>query len=243
MTQKSGQVALVTPINKVTGVTTEDQINCLSSAIYYESTKDLDAQITAAKNLINSSNDYMNVCTDLSMHYHENWIEISKQKNDQSIIVARNIYWLRFHSTQEQGINLIIRSEGFANHAYNDVGYYSIGFGTLLRNKKLYDAYRYKIIDQDEGERLLIDEVINIEVALKSMVKVPLTPNQEAALTSFCYNVGLTHFVYSKMLNLLNAGQYANAANEFQRWNLVKRKVSEGLVARRAAERKLFLKN
>ena len=45
------------------------------------------------------------------------------------------------------------------------------------------------------------------------------------------------------MLNLLNAGQYANAANEFQRWNLVKRKVSEGLVARRAAERKLFLKN
>lgn len=236
MTQKSGQV------NSYKGTNTNDQINCFASAIYYESPKNLDVQVSKAIDVINRSKDYMNVCADLATQYHGKWIEISKQKNDQSTVVARNVYWLRFHSTQEPGIAQIERSEGFVDHAYYDVGYWSIGYGTLLHNKEMYGEYRYKTIDEDEGERLLVSEVINIENTLHQIVTVPLTRNQEAALTSFCYNVGTDAFASSNMLKFLNAGDKGKAADEFKKWIYIKGNKSDGLASRRTEEKKLFLK-
>jgi lysozyme len=76
---------------------------------------------------------------------------------------------------------------------------------------------------------------------LDSLVKVPLTAAQKAALVDFVYNVGAGNFRSSTLLRLLNAGDYQSAADQFARWNLAAGKVLDGLVKRRRAERDLFL--
>jgi GH24 family phage-related lysozyme (muramidase) len=223
--------------------TVAEQVDCLASAIYYDSQFDLEAQKTSAIDIANLSTDYMNVCKQVNKQNHE-WIEIApkQKKTAQVYIVARNIYWLRFHNTEEPGIAQIEKSEGFADHAYYDVTGYSIGYGTFLRNKELLATYRHKIITQQEAERLMIDEVIYVEVTINELVRVPLTENQLAALTSFCYNEGTTQFARSDMLTYLNQGKYTAASNEFKKWVYIQGKKSDSLAARRLEEKNLFLK-
>lgn len=73
------------------------------------------------------------------------------------------------------------------------------------------------------------------------LVKVLLTPSQKAALVDFTYNLGAGNLASSTLLKLLNAGNYQSAADEFPSWDMAAGKKLAGLVARRAAERTLFL--
>lgn len=76
--------------------------------------------------------------------------------------------------------------------------------------------------------------------AVDRHVRVELTPAQKAALTDFTFNEGEGNLAASTLLKLLNAGDFAGAAAQFPRWDLAKGRVLPGLVARRAANRKLF---
>ena len=74
-------------------------------------------------------------------------------------------------------------------------------------------------------------------------MKVPLTPGQKDALTSFQYNTG--GLAGSTLLERLNAGDATGAAREFDGWNKItdeagNKVVSAGLTKRRAAERGMF---
>lgn len=71
-------------------------------------------------------------------------------------------------------------------------------------------------------------------------VTVPINQNQFDALTSLRYNIGPRAFRNSTLLRRLNAGDYAGAAEQFGVWVKSGTEVKRGLVARRAAERRLF---
>lgn len=58
---------------------------------------------------------------------------------------------------------------------------------------------------------------------------------------SFVYNLGAGNLASSTLLKLLNAGDYAGAADQFLRWNKAGGNVLSGLTARRSAERQMFL--
>lgn len=73
------------------------------------------------------------------------------------------------------------------------------------------------------------------------LVTAPLSQNQWDALMSFTYNLGAANLESSTLRRLLNAGNYAAAAEQFARWNKAGGQVLAGLVRRRAAERDLFL--
>jgi lysozyme len=94
-----------------------------------------------------------------------------------------------------------------------------------------------------QAELLLYADLMESAKDVAKLVKVPLTENQFAALTSFHFNTGALG--RSTLLKLLNAKQYAAAADQFLRWNkgTVRGKlvVLPGLVKRRAEERQLFL--
>ncbi len=79
------------------------------------------------------------------------------------------------------------------------------------------------------------------EPGVVRLLDVPVTGNQFSALVSFAYNTGLPAFAGSTLLRKLNAGDFVGAANEFGRWTRSGGRVLPGLVARRAAERELFL--
>ena len=78
------------------------------------------------------------------------------------------------------------------------------------------------------------------EEAVSRYVKVPLNQNQFDALVDFAYNAGAQNFRTSTLLKLLNQGDYATVAGEFDKWVYGGGKKLNGLVKRRDLERQLF---
>lgn len=76
---------------------------------------------------------------------------------------------------------------------------------------------------------------------VKSCVTVPLYSYEFDAYVQFSYNVGVGAFCGSTLVKKLNAGDYVGACNELARWTRSGGRVVQGLVNRRAAERKLCL--
>lgn len=100
-----------------------------------------------------------------------------------------------------------------------------------------------RIYTDDECAYLLSDETKKAMDAVKRLVRVPLPPAREAAMTSFVYNAGATNFAKSTMLRKLNSGDTIGACNELRRWVYAKGKKLNGLVRRREAERELCLRD
>jgi GH24 family phage-related lysozyme (muramidase) len=92
----------------------------------------------------------------------------------------------------------------------------------------------------DQAETLLRGDVLDTCRDVEALVDVPLGDNQFAALVSFTFNLGRGSLAKSMLLKKLNAGDYAGASAEFQRWNKAGGKVLDGLVRRRTAEAELF---
>lgn len=98
------------------------------------------------------------------------------------------------------------------------------------------------IIKHFEGFPADVDpDVRETEQTIRQLVHVPLTSNQFSALVSFTYNVGEATLKQSALLRYLNAGRYRSAAKELDRWVYIGSSRFPKLVARRKAERKLFL--
>lgn len=137
--------------------------------------------------------------------------------------------------TSQKGLDLIKSFEGLRLSAYKDVvGVVTIGYGTTS-GVKMGDT-----ITKERAEQLLREDVERFEQQVLRLVRVPLSQGQHDALVSFVYNLGAGNLSNSTLLRLLNAGDYAGAAAQFDRWNKAGGKVLAGLVRRRAAERALF---
>lgn len=134
-----------------------------------------------------------------------------------------------------KGLDLIKEFEGLRLDAYQcSAGVWTIGFGTTRGVK------RGERITKERAEELLRDDVAQFERAISQAVKVDLAQHEFDALVAFIYNVGSDAFAKSTLLRLLNAGDRAGAAGQFQRWNKAGGQVLAGLTRRRAAERAMF---
>ncbi|BEO71844.1 lysozyme [Serratia marcescens] len=141
----------------------------------------------------------------------------------------------------KNGIELIKRFEGLELKAYQDsVGVWTIGYGwtQTVDGKKIAPGMR---IDQATADRLLKCGVVQYEQGVNQLVKVRITQGQFDALVSFAYNLGLRSLSTSTLLRKLNNGDTQGAADEFGRWVNAGGKRLDGLVTRRAAERRMFL--
>ncbi|MCH7293886.1 lysozyme [Acinetobacter higginsii] len=145
-------------------------------------------------------------------------------------------------SISAHGINLITSFEDLKLHAYDDgVGMWSIGFGTTVYPT----GVRVKQGDYctlEQAKSFFQHDLKYFQKAINEAVTVPLSQNQFDALVSLAYNIGSNAFKNSTLLKYLNALAYQDAADQFLVWNKGGGKVLKGLVRRREAERKLFLK-
>ena len=138
--------------------------------------------------------------------------------------------------TSQKGISLIKSFEGLRLKSYQDsVGVWTIGYGATR------GIGPGMTITTEQAERMLMNDIARFEPELDRLAKVPLNQNQWDALMSFVYNLGSANLGSSTLLKLLNAGDYAGAAEQFPRWNKAGGQVLEGLTKRRAAERAMFL--
>lgn len=141
----------------------------------------------------------------------------------------------------DKGSSLIKQFEGLRLTAYQDsVGVWTIGYGWTqpVDGKPIRPGMTIK---EETAERLLRTGLVGYESDVSKLVKVKLTQGQFDALVSFAYNLGTRALSTSTLLQKLNAGDYAGAADEFPRWNKAGGKVLPGLMRRREAERALFL--
>lgn len=139
------------------------------------------------------------------------------------------------HRITAMGLGLIKDSEGYRSESYQDsAGVWTIGYGHTG------DVTPGQVIDQAEADRLLLADVAWAEDCVNSTVSVDLDGAHFDALVSFVFNVGCGAFKNSTLLRKLNAGGYAAAAAEFDRWVHAGGKRLRGLEIRRAKERRIF---
>ena len=136
----------------------------------------------------------------------------------------------------EVDLSLIKLFEGLELTAYLcPAGVWTIGYGHTLTAKRGME------ITAAQADALLVQDVAWVKRAVESGVRVPITPNQKAALYSFVYNVGAGAFRSSTLLRILNDGASVSEVQaQFMRWNKAGGKTLRGLTRRRRAEVDLF---
>ena len=138
------------------------------------------------------------------------------------------------------GLSLIQQWEGLKLTAYKDVaGIWTIGYGhTSAAGSPTVTPGM--TITKAEASRILQNDLAKFEARVEKLVKVPLTDNQFAVLSSFDYNTGALH--KSTLLKKLNKGDYNAVPGELAKWVNAGGKKVQGLVNRRAAEAGLWAK-
>lgn len=140
-------------------------------------------------------------------------------------------------SCSPRGRTLIEKFEGLRLTAYQSmVGVWTIGYGHTGP-----DVKAGLTITQQQAEQLLINDLARFNNAVNALVQIEVNQNQFDALISFSYNLGVATLQQSTLLRLLNAGNYQAAADQFPRHDRAAGKEVAGLLARRNAERHLYL--
>jgi lysozyme len=120
--------------------------------------------------------------------------------------------------------------------AYQDaVGVWTIGWGHTGP-----EVCAGLVWTQAQADTALSNDEHNAVYMVNNLVQVILTQHEFDALVDFVFNVGGGNFRTSTLLTKLNAGDYAGAANEFQKWDHAAGRVLAGLLKRRTEEQNEF---
>jgi lysozyme len=87
----------------------------------------------------------------------------------------------------------------------------------------------------EQVEAAFAKDLERFERVVNEAVKVPIPQHAFDALVSFAYNVGPTAFKNSTLVRVLNAGDTAGAAKQFDRWH-----IPAEITSRRNGEREQF---
>lgn len=93
----------------------------------------------------------------------------------------------------------------------------------------------------DQAEAAFIRDTGGSVLQVIRSTDVLLSQEQFDALVAFTFNIGVTAEGHSTLIAFVNQRKWMAAAAEFPKWNKQAGQVLAGLVARRAAERALFL--
>jgi lysozyme len=164
--------------------------------------------------------------------------------NKKKIYIGLAVLLILLIGKKVSALTLIKKFEGLKLTSYPDTGgIWTIGYGNTI-NKDTGQAIKQgDKIDLATAERWLKQDIAEREKKIKGLIKVPVSANMMAAMTSLAYNIGTGAFASSTLLRLLNSGSDKKlVADQFLRWNKVQGKEVKGLTNRRKLERELFLK-
>ncbi|WP_017907425.1 lysozyme [Xanthomonas sp. SHU 199] len=135
--------------------------------------------------------------------------------------------------------SLVRKWEGCRLAAYPDPATgaepYTIGYGSTGPG-----ITKGTVWTQTQADERLEQDVAKFVNGVSALLKRKPTDNQLGAMASLAYNIGLGNFGKSTLLRLFNAGDIAGAAKQFAVWRMANGKVMQGLINRRADERKVF---
>lgn len=118
----------------------------------------------------------------------------------------------------------------------------TIGYGSIWR----LDGTRVEMTDppisRDDAMTLMLREVRHKCAAdVDRLITVPLSPLQRAALVSFVYNLGGGALKASNLRKAINERRFSDVPAELAKWRFGGGRELPGLMARRAAEARMFM--
>ncbi len=138
----------------------------------------------------------------------------------------------------QKAIDLIKSFEGFRDTAYQDTGkVWTVGFGTISYKDGTAVKKGDTITESQAVEELMFD----VTNDAKRIPDLNLNQNQQDAVISFVYNVGLQAFNKSTLKKKIVINPHDQAIrNEFMKWVKDNGKTIQGLVNRRKQESDLY---
>lgn len=134
------------------------------------------------------------------------------------------------------GVAAIAQREGRRLKAYRDSkGILTIGVGHTGRMSPPR-VWPWSSITAVQCDAYLATDLAPVEAEILKCVKAPITQNQFDALASLAFNIGNGGLAGSSVVKMLNAGNFAEAANDFLLWDH-----PSSLLGRRKEERAQFL--
>jgi len=140
-----------------------------------------------------------------------------------------------------KAIALVAKLEGYRSYWYNcSAGVQTIGYG-FTKSVLTKEEQALKSMDRKTADRILGREIRKIQKDVRKLVTRKMTVDQEVAVISFVYNLGLPKFKSSTLLKRINDGSSnAVVSAEFNRWVYGGGKVITGLKNRRKTEVKYW---
>ena len=139
-------------------------------------------------------------------------------------------------SYSKQGLALTEQFESCRLTAYQDIkGIWTIGWGHTGP-----EVVEGLTITQNQADSQLVMDLQHAENMVNTCVTVDLSQDQYDALVDFAFNLGCNAEKGSTLLKLVNAGDFAGAAAQFELWDHASGKVVAGLLRRRIAEEQEF---
>lgn len=130
------------------------------------------------------------------------------------------------------GAHLVGSWEGEVRAVYVDpVGIKTVCYGHTGKYIKDGKAYTH-----EECVQILAHDLVEHNREMHKYIRVPINLYQDAAFTSFCFNVGVKACRNSTAFKLLNQFDYTGACAQLKRWVFAGGKVFTGLVNRRGDE-------
>ena len=147
----------------------------------------------------------------------------------EAVLVTPKVPWYKM----TKGVK---HFEGFRSEAYTCCGgKRTIGYGHTGK------SVSKGIISEREASELLEAELQKTKQVVLSIVKVPLTKNQLAALTSFTYNCGRgALYQLVSQDGRLNDGNYDSVSEVLPMYRKAGGQIRKGLVKRRSFELELW---
>jgi lysozyme len=140
-------------------------------------------------------------------------------------------------------ISIIRKHEGLKLNAYLcPAGVWTIGWGnTFYENGS--KVKQGDVITRERADALLLMIVNKFRNEMRPLITKPLTVNQESALVSFVYNVGVNALRRSTLLKKVNDNPSdPTIRDEFMKWNKANGVMLPGLTNRRRDEANLYFK-
>jgi lysozyme len=133
------------------------------------------------------------------------------------------------------GLALTESFEGLKLTSYQDsVGVWTIGYGHTN------GVQQGQTITMQQAEAFLVADVAWAVAFVNHVLTVLVTQGEFDALVDFVFNLGSGTLAHSTLLQLVNSGNFAAAANEFEKFDHAGGVVVAGLLRRRVAEKQIF---
>ena len=150
-------------------------------------------------------------------------------------------------SPLESATAYIADKEAFKGAPYRDEsGLCTRGYGQLLSHDPGADCGQWRSVTESEARKWLRDRVKDLLTELEDNLSITLRDEQWVALASLAYNIGISAFGSSLLVDMINGEEpLGQIMREWLSWDHItihgKHQVSPGLDARRVSEVGLYV--